>query len=304
MGKVAIVTGGAKGIGASISYTLGKRGYSVVIADVDEEAGLYRLEQFHKENIDSLFVRTDVSSETDVKNLMDEVYKRYGRIDVLINNAGIGFSGRSIEEQTLEEWRKIIDTNLTGTWLCSKYVINYMKRNKERGGVIINIASTRALQSEPNTEPYSASKGGIVALTHSLAVSLSKYNIRVIAVSPGWIDTSRWQYPPKESRLTNLDHKQHLTRRVGIPEDISSIVLFLVSDEASWISGVNFVIDGGMTVRMIYLDENVIRDSLSILLDDEELSGLLIKLVEKAKSDKDSVKRLLNSLVRDRGDIY
>ncbi|TRM74026.1 SDR family NAD(P)-dependent oxidoreductase [Sulfolobus sp. B1] len=294
MRKISIVTGGAKGIGACIAYTLGKKGYSVVIADIDDKAGEYRLKQFRDEGIDSLFVKTDVSSENDVKKLMDQVYKEYGRIDVLINNAGIGFSGRSIEEQTLEEWKKIIDTNLTGTWLCSKYAIKYMKNT---GGVIINIASTRAFQSEPNTEPYSASKGGIIALTHSLAVSLSKYSIRVIAISPGWIDTSNWQFPPKESNLSNLDNKQHLTGRVGRPEDIASLVSFLVSDDASWISGVNFTVDGGMTVKMIYLDENIIQDSLSLLFKDEELSILMRKLIERAKQNREEVKNILRAIL-------
>jgi len=292
--KVAIITGGAKGIGAAIGYKLGTKGYAVVIADIDEKAGLYRLDHFTESSIDAMFVKTDVSSEIDVSNLMDKVYEKYGRIHILVNNAGIGFSGKSIEEQSLEEWKKVIDTNLTGVWLCSKYAVKYMKNT---GGVIINIASTRAFQSEPNTEPYSASKGGIVALTHSLAVSLSKYNIRVISISPGWIDTSKWQVPPTAPSLSNLDHKQHLTKRIGTPEDIASLVSFLASEEASWISGVNFVIDGGMTVKMIYIDENVIQESLSTLFEDEEMSTLIRKLIDKAKMNREGVKKLLKYIV-------
>lgn len=136
MNKVSIITGGARGIGAAIAYKLGTKGYSIVIADIDENAGQYRLNYLKNSGIDAIFIKTDVSSEHDVSNLMDKVYEKYGRIDVLVNNAGIGFSGRSIEEQTLEEWRRIIDTNLTGTWLCSKYAVKYMKNT---GGVIINI---------------------------------------------------------------------------------------------------------------------------------------------------------------------
>ncbi|WP_338598857.1 SDR family oxidoreductase [Sulfolobus tengchongensis] len=294
MKKVSIITGGAKGIGAAIGYKLGKQGYSIAIADIDENAGKYRENQFRNEGIDSIFIRTDVSSENDVSNLVERVYEKYGRIDVLINNAGIGFSGKSIEEQTLEEWKRIIDTNLTGVWLCSKYVVKYMKNS---GGVIINIASTRAFQSEPNTEPYSASKGGVIALTHSLAVSLSKYNIRVISISPGWIDTSKWQVPPKESYLSGLDHGQHLTKRVGKPEDIASLVSFLVSEDASWISGVNFTVDGGMTVKMIYIDENVIQDSLTLLFNDSYLSTLIRKLIDKAKENKEDIKKKLEEIL-------
>ncbi|QGA55360.1 SDR family oxidoreductase [Sulfolobus sp. E5-1-F] len=297
MKKVSIITGGAKGIGAAIGYKLGKQGYAVVIADVDEKAGIYRENNFRGEGIDSFFIKTDVSSEKDVSNMVEKVYERYGRIDVLVNNAGIGFSGKSIEEQTLDEWRRVIDTNLTGTWLCSKYVVKYMKNN---GGVIVNIASTRAFQSEPNTEPYSASKGGIIALTHSLAVSLSKYNIRVIAISPGWIDTSRWQVPPRESLLSDLDHGQHLTRRVGRPEDVASLVAFLVSEDASWISGANFTIDGGMTVKMVYIDENVIQDSLTMLFNDVEFSYQIRRLIEKIKKadNKENIKSRLDEFLK------
>ncbi|ADX83633.1 SDR family oxidoreductase [Saccharolobus islandicus] len=297
MKKVSIVTGGAKGIGAAIGYRLGKQGYAVVIADIDENAGKYRENHFRSEGIDSFFIKTDVSSEMDVSNMVERVYDRYGRIDVLVNNAGIGFSGKSIEEQTLHEWRRVIETNLTGVWLCSKYVVKYMKNT---GGVIVNVASTRAFQSEPNTEPYSASKGGIIALTHSLAVSLSKYNIRVVSISPGWIDTSSWQVPPRKSYLSSLDHGQHLTKRVGKPEDVASLVAFLVSDDASWISGMNFTIDGGMTVKMIYIDENVIQDSLTMLFNDVEFSYQIRKLIEKIRKadNKENIKSKLDEFLK------
>jgi len=146
---------------------------------------------------------------------------------------------------------RIINVNLTSVWLCSKHVARYMKNT---GGVIVNIASTRAIQSEPNTEPYSASKGGILALTHALAISLAKYRIRVVAVSPGWIDTSEWQVPPRKPELTLLDHAWHPAGRVGRPEDVAALVAFLASDEAEWITGVNIVIDGGVTTKMFYPD--------------------------------------------------
>ncbi|NAZ25028.1 MAG: SDR family NAD(P)-dependent oxidoreductase, partial [Thermofilum sp.] len=187
LGKTCIVTGGARGIGAAIATRLGTEGCTVAIFDIDEQAGQYRQRELEKNGIKAVFYKVDVASEEMVKQAVEDFYGKHGRIDILVNNAGIGFSGKSIEEQTLEEWRRIIDTNLTGTWLCTKHVVRYMKKT---GGVIINTASTRAFQSEPNTEPYSASKGGIVALTHALAVSLAKYHIRVISISPGWVDTS------------------------------------------------------------------------------------------------------------------
>jgi NAD(P)-dependent dehydrogenase (short-subunit alcohol dehydrogenase family) len=128
-----------------------------------------------------------------VVRCVDEVLKIYGGVDILVNNAGIGSSGRHLFDQTLDEWERVIAVNLTGPYIFSKHASRIMA--SRGGGVIINIASTRALQSEPNTEAYSASKGGLLALTHALAMSLSRYRISVVSISPGWVDTSRWVYP-------------------------------------------------------------------------------------------------------------
>jgi len=164
----------------------------------------------------------------------------------------------------------------------------------------VNIASTRAFQSEPNTEPYSASKGGIVALTHSLAVSLARYGIRVVSISPGWVDTSQWQIPPRPPSLTRLDNLQHPAGKVGRPEDIASLVSFLASEEASWITGVNFTIDGGMTVKMIYLDEGIIGQAISLLTEDQDLGRALEAMLRKLNSmgpdDRKKFKKILKDL--------
>lgn len=295
-GKVAIVTGGARGIGAAIAYKLGLEGAKVVIADINEEAGKWREEWLRSKGIDAHFVKADVSVESDVKNMVNETIRTYGNLNILINNAGIGFGGKSIFEQTLEEWNRVISVNLTGTWLCSKYAGQEMA--KRGGGVIVNIASTRAFQSEPNTEPYSASKGGIVALTHSLAISLAKYRIRVISVAPGWIDTSEWQYPPRKPSLNPLDHLQHPAGRVGDPMDVANLVAFLVSDDASWITGVNFTIDGGMTVKMIYMDPDVIGNSIGTLTQDAELGNLIIKVLLERGDKVAELKKILKSLIQ------
>ncbi|MCD6300798.1 MAG: SDR family oxidoreductase [Staphylothermus sp.] len=291
--KTCIVTGGGRGIGAAIAYRLASEGYKVVIADIDREAGMYREKMLREKGYEATFVKTDVSRENDVVRLMDEVFSRYGSIDVLINNAGIGFSGKPLEEQSIDEWRRVIDVNLTGPYLCSKHAVKYMKK---RGGVIINIASTRAFQSEPNTEPYSASKGGLIALTHALAISLAPYKIRVLAVSPGWIDTCEWQVPPCKSELTHLDHLQHPAGRVGKPEDVAALVAFLASDEAQWMTGVNIIIDGGITKKMIYIDEDVIENSIELLLQDRELAKLFRELLEHAKRNKESTKDILKRI--------
>jgi NAD(P)-dependent dehydrogenase (short-subunit alcohol dehydrogenase family) len=291
LGKTCIVTGGARGIGASIATRLGLEGCTVAIFDIDEQAGQYRQRELEKNDIKAVFYKVDVASEEMVKQAVEDFYAKHGRIDILVNNAGIGFSGKSIEEQTLEEWRRIIDTNLTGTWLCTKHVVRYMKKT---GGVIINIASTRAFQSEPNTEPYSASKGGIVALSHALAVSLAKYHIRVVSISPGWVDTSQWQVPPRQPQLTPLDHEWHPAGRVGKPEDIAALVAFLASDDAQWITGTNITIDGGVTTKMFYPDLDQIQRLLATLLQDEETAQTVIKLAEKLHTNKDILREIRN----------
>ena len=291
LGKTCIVTGGARGIGAAIATRLGLEGCTVAIFDIDEQAGQYRQRELEKNGINAVFYKVDVASEEMVKQAVEDFYGKHGRIDILVNNAGIGFSGKSIEEQTLEEWRRIIDTNLTGTWLCTKHVVRYMKKT---GGVIINIASTRAFQSEPNTEPYSASKGGIIALSHALAVSLAKYHIRVISISPGWVDTSHWQVPPRQPQLTPLDHEWHPAGRVGKPEDIAALVAFLASDDAQWMTGTNITIDGGVTTKMFYPDLDQIQKLLATLLQDEETAQTLTKLAEKLHTNKDILREIRN----------
>ncbi len=250
--KVAVVTGAGQGIGAAIAEVFCANGVKVVLAEIDEEAGREREALLRGKGFDAIFIRTDVADENSVKTMVQETVRIYRKIDILVNNAAIG-STKSIFERTFEEWNKVIQVNLTGPYLCSKYCAKEMIKNP--GGVIINIASTRAFQSEPDTEPYSASKGGVVALTHSLAVSLAKYRIRVVCVSPGWIETSLWKKSSlkKEPQLRSIDHSQHPSGRVGDPMDIANLCLFLVDQEKSgFITGVNFTVDGGMTIKMIY----------------------------------------------------
>jgi len=296
-GKVCVVTGGARGIGAAIAYRLGIEGCRVAVIDIDSDAGDSRVKELRSRGIEAVFIYANVSKEEDVRKAMDTVFKAFASIDILVNNAGIGSPSKSLEDQTIEDWKRVIDTNLTGPWLCAKHAVKYMKK---RGGVIINIASTRAFQSEPNTEPYSASKGGLVALTHSLAISLARYGIRVVSVSPGWIDTSEWQIPRKEPRLTSLDHAWHPAGRVGKPEDVAALVAFLASDEASWITGVNIIIDGGVSSKMVYLDEDVIGWGVSILLQSDELGRLTREIIDKLKSysDKEVARKKLEELLK------
>lgn len=247
--KLAIVTGGGQSIGKAIARELLLKSYSVVIADKDETAG-----QEAESELSSLgpvsFRNCDVSNETSVKDLVQYVDQHWNRLDALVNNAGI-MVRKTLAELTLEEWNKVLSTNLTGAFLCSKYFAPQLKAFQ---GAIINISSTRAFMSEPDTEAYSASKGGLFSLTHSLAASLAP-NVRVNCISPGWIEVSEWKKSEerKSPDLSQEDHSQHWSGRVGKPEDIASMVAYLLSPESSFITGSNFVIDGGMTRKMIYV---------------------------------------------------
>jgi NAD(P)-dependent dehydrogenase (short-subunit alcohol dehydrogenase family) len=249
--QIALVTGAGQGIGKGITRRLAADGMHVVVTDIDAEAAAETAAELGPQ---ATAVRVDVSDESSVTELMQFVRTRYGHLNALINNAGITRPARGpVEQLELSEWNRIIATNLTGLFLCSKHAVPLLRCTK---GTIVNIASTRALQSEPHTEAYSASKGGVVALTHAMAVSLGP-EIRVNCVSPGWIAVDAWR--KKATRqpavLTSKDHAQHPAGRVGRPEDVAAMVAWLISAEAGFVTGQNFVVDGGMTRKMIYLDD-------------------------------------------------
>ncbi len=248
--KTAIVTGGAQGIGMAVSTAFAKSGASVVIADIDEEAGMEHLEYIRSLGGRAIYVPTDAALEKSVKDLANRTVTEFGSIDIVINNAGI-FDTKSLFDRTMMEWDRIISVNLRGPYMMAKFCgEELMKANP---GVIINIASTRALMSEPNTEPYAAAKGGILSLTHSLAVSFGP-KVRVNSISPGWIEVSDWKKSAKKVVPVHSreDELQHPAGRVGTPLDIAQACLFLADDSAGFITGTNLVIDGGMTIKMIY----------------------------------------------------
>jgi NAD(P)-dependent dehydrogenase (short-subunit alcohol dehydrogenase family) len=247
--KVAIVTGGAQGIGKAIVLQLLKQNIVVNMVDSDKEAGK-EAEKELKPFGEVRFLWGDVSLENEVKKIVQFAKTQDKRIDYLINNAGVSHF-KPLSKLTLKEWNQIIGTNLTSAFLFAKYAESSLRKSK---GVIIHIASTRAMMSEPNTEAYSATKGGMTALTHALAMSLGP-DVRVNCISPGWIETSLWKkknnrHSPKFSKM---DLAQHPVGRVGKPEDIAAMVSFLIADEAGFITGANFVVDGGMTRKMIYV---------------------------------------------------
>jgi NAD(P)-dependent dehydrogenase (short-subunit alcohol dehydrogenase family) len=241
--RVVIVTGGAAGIGQEVASQYAINGAKVVIADIDE-LGEQTAEQIRRKGGEVNFVKTDVRKPEQIIRLMELTYQTYGAIHILINNAGKGLF-KSPYDVTVEEWDDIIHTNLRSVFLCSREAAKYMLENDD-GGSIVNMASTRALMSEPNSESYAATKGGIVAITHALAASFSEDRITVNAISPGWIHTGDY------SQLTAIDHEQHLSKRVGKPIDIAKACLYLTDKENSFVTGINLVVDGGMTRKMIY----------------------------------------------------
>lgn len=249
--RVAIVTGAGQGIGKAIALRFLQEGLRVMIAEIDEEAGEEAARELGRHG-DVHFAPTDVADESQVQEMVAKTVERWGRVDFLVNNAGIAQAhGPAVTELSLERWSRVLAVNLTGMFLCAKHAAPHMKVQK---GAIVNIASTRAFMSEGNTEAYSASKGGVVALSHALAISLGP-EIRVNCISPGWIDVSEWKKSAatKKAAHTQEDHAQHPTGRIGKPEDVASLALYLISSESSFITGGNFMVDGGMTRKMIYV---------------------------------------------------
>ncbi|MBP3060737.1 NAD(P)-dependent dehydrogenase, short-chain alcohol dehydrogenase family [Ectopseudomonas chengduensis] len=246
-GRVALVTGAARGIGLGISAWLITEGWQVVLADVDRERGS-RVARALGDN--AWFVAMDVAKEDQVSVGVAEVLGQFGRLDALVCNAAISDPHTPpLESLDLKRWNRLLAVNLTGAMLLAKHCAPYLRGHR---GAIVNIASTRASQSEADCEAYAASKGGLVALTHALSISLGP-EVRVNCVSPGWIDSR----DPSQQRLEPLsvfDHAQHPVGRVGTVEDVAAQVAWLLSDAAGFVTGQEFIIDGGMSRKMIYQD--------------------------------------------------
>lgn len=246
--KVAIITGGGSGQGKASAIMFAEQGATVIVAEMNEQAGKETVKQITEAGQQAFFYQTDISDEENVRQLVETVHEKYGKIDTLFNNAGIGFSARSkykmasVLETPLEDWNSILGINLNGVYLMSKYVLPIMiKQNK---GSIIHNASLNGIIGVSGADAYTASKGGVVALTRVMAADYGKHNIRVNCICPGAINTPMISEVLDDPEIAK-NYETGPLGRVGEPEEIASAALFLASDEASYITGLIMPVDGG-----------------------------------------------------------
>lgn len=248
--RTAIVTGGASGIGRGICLKLAEEGANVAVADVQRQPnmdGRPTDKLVEEKGRESVFIETDVSDEESVQEMIFKAAERFGEVDMLVNNAGI-HGGGSVTDTEEDEWDRIQSVNLKGVFLCSKHVIHHMLEEDIKGD-IVNIGSIAGLVGFSDNSPYSASKGGVVELTRSMAIDYGPEGINVNAVDPGVIRTSMTAEMLEDDEQRNFFESQTVTERLGEPEDIANAVAFLLSDESSFITGENLVVDGGWTAK-------------------------------------------------------
>lgn len=249
-GSSALITGGAQGIGKAVGAALTSEGVHVVLLDVDAKAGRAAQKELTTDRAEAVFLHGDSADPAAIRKAVGVARRLGSGLHAAVANTGISIH-KPVILLTLREWNRVLAVNLTSAFLLARYAAPWLARSH---GAMVLIGSSRALMSEPDWEAYAATKGGVVALSHALAVSLGP-DVRVNCVSPGWIATDAWQAPQRrhEPKLSAEDHLQHPAGRVGRPEDIAALVRFLLSDEAGFITGAHYVVDGGMTRKMIYV---------------------------------------------------
>lgn len=247
-GKVAVITGSAKGIGRGCALIFAEAGSKVAVVDVDEEAGKETVKEIQRKGGEARFFRADVSDSRQVQSLMAEVVQVFSEISILINNAGYHIS-KNIEETTEDEWDFIMNTNLKSVFLCSKYAMPHLRKTK---GCIIHMSSMVGLIGQSNAGAYSASKGGMVAMTKGMALDFAKDGIRVNCICPGWVETplvEDWfnqQEDPEKAR--EYIHSVHPLGRIATTEEVGRAALFLASGNASFVTGVALPVDGAVSL--------------------------------------------------------
>lgn len=241
--KVAIITGGGNGIGRETAVLFAEHGASIAVADIDVEAGEETVQKIRERGGHALFMKTDVSDSTQIQKLIAETVTRFGAIHILCNNAGIGNSEVRSRELSEEEWDRVININLKGVFLGIKYAVPEMI--KHGGGVIVNTASLLGLKGQKYMSAYNSSKGGVVLLTKNAALEYGKYGIRVNGVAPGVIDTNIIDGWKQNERKWPIISRANALGRIGHPKEVAHAILFLSSDQASFITGTILSVDGG-----------------------------------------------------------
>jgi len=244
--RVAIITGAGAGIGKAVALQYAWEGAKVVVAEINAETGQATADEIHALKREGAFVRTDVAEESDVRGMVETALEHYGRVDILINNAGVLMAGKDtrVHELSNDVWERTLAVNLRGHWLCAKYVIPTML--KQGGGCIINLASPTGMRGYQGLTAYSTSKGGIIALTRAMAADYSHHHIRVNAIVPGTIDT-----PMNASTLADAHRREALmamapSGRLGMASDLAGVAVFLASDDAEYCMGGFYMVDGGL----------------------------------------------------------
>lgn len=247
-GKVAIITGGSVGIGQATSVLFAEEGASVIVANPSQAAGEACAAEIRAQGGDAIFVRTDISIEDDCRNVCDRAVEQFGQLNILVNN-GAAFIFRGLEA-TVEEWQRILGINVIGTALMSRFASEHMKN--AGGGAIVNVGSISSFIAQPSFLTYSTTKAAHVQMTRNMALDLAPFNIRVNCVCPGTILT-RASYEHMEKEGQTLEEfiaeqaPKHLLNRIGDPREVAYPILFLASDEASFITGTHLMVDGGYT---------------------------------------------------------
>lgn len=239
--KTAIITGGSSGIGRAAALRFSLEGAQVVIADINEEVGLETIKEIKDSGGEAQFQKIDVSIPEEVEHLVKTTVKTFGKLDIMINNAGISHGEKKISDVPVEDWDKVVDVSMKSVFLGMKYAAPEMLEN---GGSIINTASVAGIKGQKLLAGYTAAKSGVIAITKSTALEYGKHNIRVNAIAPGIVETAitdEWKKSPKWPALSTAN----ALRRLGQPEEVSNAMLFLASDESSFVTGTTLVVDGG-----------------------------------------------------------
>jgi NAD(P)-dependent dehydrogenase (short-subunit alcohol dehydrogenase family) len=248
--KVIIVTGAGSGIGRGIATLLAQDQARVVIAEIDEAGGASALEEIMREGGEALFVPTNVAEETSVTAMVERTLSQWGSVYGLVNNAGI-VKDAEMTAMSLADWDRVLSVNLRSVFLCCRAVLPWMR--KERRGSIVNISSTHAFFAFEKNSAYDASKGGMVALTRTIALENGPFQIRANVVCPGYVDTPMWDEwlatLPNPQEMDRQTHEWHPLRRRGTPLDVAKVVRFLLSEDSAWITGTSLVVDGGLSIR-------------------------------------------------------